>query len=279
MAINYLSIIGEFYPTTQAHCVGDPGVYNDISWTDPAISQAELDGVHLAKVKTDKILEFADFARQDITIGFMSDALGYPHEYDSEAEDQLNLIGAVATEVTMPYSCRPYANGYQIINMGDIAVGTDSTGFSNDTTTHNAEVVIDGTSSYLSIQGQDAQTIDQLLTEINADVDFTALAIASLENGNIKIESKSYGSTSTISIVDTDLFGSLTGYVSIDTAADGLDPSELTKVYKSHTHAELLGVLNDGKDVKLTILQKFNVKKAQILAAVDEPAIDAIVWE
>lgn len=277
--VNYIEILGEFYPSTQAYCAGDPSVYNDITWVDSAINQAELDGIHLAKVKTDKILEFAEYARQDIVIGFTSSALGYPHEYDSEAEDQLNLIGAVATTVDMPYSCRPYSNGYQIVNMGGVAVGTNATGFANNTTAYNAEVVIDGTSAYLSIQGQDAQTVDQLITQMNTDTDFSNLAIASLSGGNIKIESKLYGATSSINILDSNLFNQLTGYVGLNSAVAGLNPSELTKVYKVHTHVELLQVLNDGKDVKLTVLQKFNVKKSQILAAASEAAVNAIIWE
>jgi len=75
------------------------------------------------------------------------------------------------------------------------------------------------------------------------------------------------------------LFNSFTGYVAINTAVVGTSALATTpKEYKIHTNAELLTVINDGKDVKLTILQKFNVKKAQVLACVDEAAVDAITW-
>lgn len=50
------------------------------------------------------------------------------------------------------------------------------------------------------------------------------------------------------------------------------------KEYKQHTHAQLLTVINDGKDIKLGILQNFNTKKGQILAAADKAAVDTITW-
>jgi len=75
------------------------------------------------------------------------------------------------------------------------------------------------------------------------------------------------------------LFSSITGYVAIGDASVGVTAAGTSeKIYKLHTNTELLVVINDGKDVKLTVLQKFNVKKAQVLAAADEAAVDAITW-
>lgn len=50
------------------------------------------------------------------------------------------------------------------------------------------------------------------------------------------------------------------------------------KTYRLHTHAQLEQVVRDGRDVKLDILQIFNTKKTQILAATTKTAVDAIVW-
>jgi len=41
-----------------------------------------------------------------ITAGFTSDALGAPHFYTSQLDDQLNLTGAVLRGLDMPYACR-----------------------------------------------------------------------------------------------------------------------------------------------------------------------------
>lgn len=41
-----------------------------------------------------------------ITSGFQSDALGAPHQYSSQLDDQLNLTGAILRGLDMPYACR-----------------------------------------------------------------------------------------------------------------------------------------------------------------------------
>lgn len=41
-----------------------------------------------------------------ITAGFQSDALGAPHQYSSQLDDQLNLTGAILRGLDMPYACR-----------------------------------------------------------------------------------------------------------------------------------------------------------------------------
>ncbi|EPZ4326337.1 hypothetical protein ACXM96_002247 [Pseudomonas aeruginosa] len=41
-----------------------------------------------------------------ITAGFQSAALGEPHQYSSQLDDQLNLTGAILRGLDMPYACR-----------------------------------------------------------------------------------------------------------------------------------------------------------------------------
>ncbi len=41
-----------------------------------------------------------------ITAGFTSEALGVPHFYSSQLDDQLNLTGTVLRGLDMPYACR-----------------------------------------------------------------------------------------------------------------------------------------------------------------------------
>lgn len=279
ITLNYMDLIAGYFPDTEAHTIGDPGIYTDIVFDTPAIQQADLDAFYLVEAKTQKILEFSEFAREDVVNGFDSSALGYPHRYDSDPEDQLNLIGAVASNSDMSFSCKASTPGKQEVDLGNtITVGTMATGFANTTTTYNAEVVIDGTSEYFSVAGQNAQTYDDLIAAMNTD--FNTKATVSLNAGNLVITSNSYGVTSSINIVDANLFNQLSQYVGIGAADDGMDASSVAlKEYKFHTQAQLLQVLSDGKTIKLDILQKFNVKKAQIMAAPDIAAIDAIVWE
>ena len=278
MPADYIEILGDYYPDVEAIAVGDPTVYSNIQFISTVIPQADLDLAYLAKVKTDKILEFSEYARIEITSGFVSSALGFPHMYDAEPEDQLNLIGAVASGTDVLFSCWPTSNGYQEVNLTSSVSGTDSTGFANDTTQYLAQINVNGSATYLAIEGRYAQTYDDLIAQINADADFSVLGKASLVNNTIKIESKLYSSASTVDIVDTNLFTSLAHFVSFGNPVTGADPKTLPKEYKNHTNVQLKEVLNDGKTVKLTILQKFAVKKSQIENATSVTEVDSITW-
>jgi len=65
-------------------------------------SSAELANASYA-TRTKSINQACEAA---ITAGFMSDALGAPHFYSSQLDDQLNLTGAVLRGLDMPYACR-----------------------------------------------------------------------------------------------------------------------------------------------------------------------------
>lgn len=89
------------------------------------------------------------------------------------------------------------------------------------TTTYTATVAVDGGGAQpISIDGGTAQTYTTLLSELNAD---TTGAVWSLMGGNIVCTSSTTGSSSTIGIVDTDVFSSLTDFVAINGAVAGVD--------------------------------------------------------
>jgi len=67
-------------------------------------SQAELDA-QLALEKSYHIEQLNAACQAAIVGGFVSAALGVPHTYDSNIEDQLNLIGAKGAGIDMPYKC------------------------------------------------------------------------------------------------------------------------------------------------------------------------------
>lgn len=74
-------------------------IYDDPAPTPP--TESEL----LAASKAGKVAEINAACRVAIVGGFSSSALGGPHFYDSEEVDQINLIGAVALGVDLPYRC------------------------------------------------------------------------------------------------------------------------------------------------------------------------------
>lgn len=68
----------------------------------PQLTAAELaDSTHARQTKA--INQACEAA---ITAGFQSDALGAPHQYSSQLDDQLNLTGAILRGLDMPYACR-----------------------------------------------------------------------------------------------------------------------------------------------------------------------------
>ncbi|MNZ06745.1 hypothetical protein D3C78_235020 [compost metagenome] len=78
---------------------GQHQVWRDGQWVDdiPAV---------LASQYQDKYQAIDAACTAAITAGFMSAALGTPHSYSSDLEDQLNLTGAVLRGLDMPYACR-----------------------------------------------------------------------------------------------------------------------------------------------------------------------------
>ena len=117
--ITYIEAISAFYPNYQVSSISNE--YADIQWgTYAPISQEELNAKILEITKTKKIQELSDTCERAIISGFESSAVGEPHIYDSEAVDQINLIGAVMSTAPTPaepmgysiyYACRDVASG------------------------------------------------------------------------------------------------------------------------------------------------------------------------
>ncbi len=115
-------------------------------------------------------------------------------------------------------------HGYQEANVGGTKTGASLTGLANNANNYTADITVDGVVKNIQVTGSLAQTYTLLLNEINTDL--AGAAIASLVGGNIRVTSVTYGTTSTVSIVDVvgtppgsfALFGALTGYVGLSTA-------------------------------------------------------------
>lgn len=102
--------------------------------------------------------------------------------------------------------------GYQDVNFGgSILNQLDPTNLQPQT--YTAQVTVNGVVKNISINGALASDYLGLITEINNDLG--SAATAAIVNGNIRITSNSYGTSSTVLIFDADLFTSTTGYASI----------------------------------------------------------------
>lgn len=139
-----------------------------------------------------------------------------------------NLLPGLATSGIQVVNFNGAINkGSQTVNMGGVITASGTTGLSNNASNYSASVLINGiTTVNLVITGSSAQTFQSLVNAMNSVLGVNA--IASIENGNIKITSTSVTGTSAVAITDTDLFNSLTGYVALLSPVAGVaNPSGL----------------------------------------------------
>lgn len=94
--MDIMAILASSFPNVQAHSVGLEATYENIVWEggDPLPSFQQLEDAHLKAHIDAKITELSDACAAEIIQGFESAALGTVHIYDSQAVDQLNLVGS-----------------------------------------------------------------------------------------------------------------------------------------------------------------------------------------
>lgn len=92
----------------------------------------------------------------EIVSGFESSALGDPHLYQSDRDDQLNLVGAAATATAMPYKCQDGAGVW---------------GYRLHTATQLAQVLTDGAARKLAL----LQRYTTLKEQVEAATDTAAV--------------------------------------------------------------------------------------------------------
>jgi hypothetical protein len=94
---------------------------------------------------------------------------------------------------------------YRIASYNQSVVGVLPTKLNNSNFEYWFAANVDGGGTHTySIRGKDAQTFDDLVAQVNSKLE--GLATARIENGNIIIRSNTYGSQSSLSIVDNGLF-------------------------------------------------------------------------
>ncbi len=141
--------------------------------------------------------------------------------------------------------------------MGSIGGGCPSTGLANNATTYTATITVDGTPIVVSIQGQNAQSYCDLVSQITIQL-VSPAAFASLEDNEIVIRSNTIGAGSSISIVDggTPLFGSLSGYVGLGATFAGIDYTyrEVGTYNFASTSIQFITAIPSGVVLEFTVI-------------------------
>jgi hypothetical protein len=184
---------------------------------DQALYQTTSPNDRLAYVVASEVVS-------DVSLPYSSAVKLIVNHVDSVSGNQIVDVGGAITgaSATGLGTTIPATSGHQDVNVGGAITGASATGLTNDATVYTATITIDGVANPVSVVGSAAQTYATLLTEINNDL--TVLpGISTLVGGNLRVSSVTTGITSTVAIADTDLFSSLTDYVSILAAVDGTD--------------------------------------------------------
>jgi len=131
--------------------------------------------------------------------------------------DYINVVYTTVTQV-------PTSGSHKWGFTGATVIG-DASGLANDGTVYTATIAVDGGAAQpIAITGSASQTMSTVIDEINTDLTGATAAFESSGNGFIKITSATTGDASTVRIVDTDLFSTLTNAnTTYETAVDGTD--------------------------------------------------------
>lgn len=112
------------------------------------------------------------------------------------------------------------SRGFQTIDLNNSITDLAAlTGFDNTARVYSAVININGIDRPISIFGNTAQTFNDLLIQLNAKL--AGAATATVDAGNIVIESSITGNQSKIYINDSTLFSSIVSYISLLVPVDG----------------------------------------------------------
>lgn len=145
-----------------------------------------------------------------------------------------------------PSAATNFTLGVTIQGVTALVYGLRPTGLANDATVYAATITIDGTAYPITVTGSAAQTYDDLITEIGADL--TGATVALTPTGapstyDITVTSSSTGTSSTITITDGTIpvFATLTHFTSIDATIPGVSPDAALAVYANGYSSALTG--------------------------------------
>lgn len=112
-------------------------------------------------------------------------------------------------------------NGYVEFTYNSTITGTDSSGLVS-TNTYTASLTVDGVSKYVSVLGSAVGTINDLITQFNAQMG--GAASLSINGSALRVTSASAGDTSQVRVIDANIFEEVTaggGYLNTEIPVDG----------------------------------------------------------
>jgi hypothetical protein len=113
-AVQWTGTSGEMELLPDTNGMGANIVITSLAFVQPALDawQAAADAADAppppltpAETAVQRITALSTACEVAIVSGFTSDALGTSHTYQSDRDDQLNLIGAVSAAADMPFKC------------------------------------------------------------------------------------------------------------------------------------------------------------------------------
>jgi len=105
LVYDYMEILGKGFPTVQAHCIGDPFEYNNITWQggDPLPTKAQLDNWAFEDYRLDMwelIKQERD--RRKLEGGYKVTISGTDYWFHSDTFSRTQQIGLVMMGASMP---------------------------------------------------------------------------------------------------------------------------------------------------------------------------------
>lgn len=164
---------------------------------------------------TPPVINITDFeANPDLTNN------PFTSEYVAVATDAEQ--GDISANIEWSIAASIATQGLQGVDLGGVPPGGNASGLANDATVYTATVDVDGAEApqAIAITGTAAQTMQTLLDELNAD---TTGATWTLAGNGLICRSDSTGISSSINLVDTNLFSTVTGFSSVEGAVNGVD--------------------------------------------------------
>jgi hypothetical protein len=152
-------------------------------------------------------------------------------------------------------------------------LGTDATGLVNDTcASYSFNVQVDGGSlQIVSFPGDQAQTFDDLIVAINADL---TGALATISSGDLVIVSDVLGQSSHVVVSNDGMFNCLNTFVDIGSETIGVGSCEL---YAKHASATEAGVVQIGSGITVDGDGVISIAGAGSLTPATETVVGGVI--
>lgn len=187
--------------------VGYPGSYpNGFSSTTPAIMPGQVlqSRILMSTQQPSPIIMY------DVRITGQLGTVSFPESMTLASGEVLDMV----------YLNTPGTSGTQEVNYNGTL--TNSTVISKASSSYTATVYINGAPAVVTIDLSTTTSVASFIAAFNSNTNISGKAILTLSGGNLVVTSDTIGVSSSIVIVDTNLFSSIPGYVSIIAPVPGV---------------------------------------------------------